>query len=106
MAKIGTLAATGGRWQGRRVISEGWMRTSTQTLSDVVNNFGGRPATYGYLWWGLPGGVIAASGARGQWILAVPDRRLVVVSTAENSNAQWAAPVQILYDQILPAARQ
>jgi CubicO group peptidase (beta-lactamase class C family) len=106
MAKIGTLAATGGRWQGRQVVSGEWMRLSTQTLPDVVNNFGGRPATYGYLWWGLPGGVIAASGARGQWILAVPDRQLVIASTAENSNAQWAAPVQILYDHVLPAARQ
>ena len=105
MAEIGTLAATGGRWQGRQVISEEWMRMSTETLPDAVNNFGGRPATYGYLWWGLPGGVIAASGARGQWILAVPNRQLVVVSTAENSNAQWAAPVQILYDLVLPAAR-
>ena len=105
MAKIGTLAATGGRWQGQQVVSEQWMRSSTQTLPDVVNNFGGRPATYGYLWWGLPGGVIVASGSRGQWILAVPDRQLVVVSTAENSNAQWAAPVQILFDHILPAAR-
>ena len=81
------------------------MRLSTQTLPAVVNNFGGRPATYGYLWWGLPDGVIAASGARGQWILAVPNRELVIVSTAENSNVQWAAAVQILYDHILPAAR-
>ena len=105
MAKIGTLAATGGRWQGRPVISDEWMRLSTQTLPAVVNNFGGRPATYGYLWWGLPGDVIAASGSRGQWILAVPNRQLVIVSTAENANAQWAAPVQILYDHILPAAR-
>jgi len=30
----------------------------------------------------------------------------VIVSTAENSNAQWAAPVQILYDHILPAPRE
>jgi hypothetical protein len=35
----------------------------------------------------------------------VPDRQLVVVSTAENPDAQWAAPVQILYDHILPATR-
>jgi CubicO group peptidase (beta-lactamase class C family) len=105
MAKIGTLAATGGRWQGQQVISEEWMRTSTETRPDVVNTFGGRPATYGHLWWGLPDGVIAASGARGQWILAVPNRQLVIASTAENSNAQWAAPVQILYDHILPTAR-
>jgi CubicO group peptidase (beta-lactamase class C family) len=48
MAKIGTLAATGGRWQGRQVISGEWMRMSTQTLPAAVNSFGGRPATYGY----------------------------------------------------------
>ena len=53
---------------------------------------------------GLPDGVIAASGARGQWILVVPDRELVVASTAENDNAEWDAPVRILYDLILPAA--
>jgi len=63
-----TLAATGGRWQGPAGDFRGWMRMSTQTLPDVVNNFGGRPATYGHLWWGLPGGVSqhpvrAASGS-------------------------------------------
>jgi hypothetical protein len=57
------------------------------------------------LWWGLPGGVITASGARGQWIFAIPDRQIVVVSTAENADAQFAAAVRILYEFVLPAAR-
>jgi CubicO group peptidase (beta-lactamase class C family) len=105
MAKLGTLAASGGRWQGRQLISESWMRESTQTAPQIVRSLGGQPATYGYLWWGLPGGVITASGARGQWIFALPERRLAVVSTAENSGTLESAAVRLLYQFILPAVR-
>jgi CubicO group peptidase (beta-lactamase class C family) len=105
MAKLGTLAVTGGRWQGRPIVSSAWMRESTQTRPEVVGSFGGRPTTYGYLWWGLPDGVITAAGARGQWIFAVPDRQLVVVSTADTPDARWDSAVRILYDHVLPAAR-
>ena len=103
MAKLGVLAVTGGQWQGRQLVSQTWIRQSTATLPEVVNSFGGRPTTYGYLWWGLPDSVVTASGARGQWILAVPDRQLVVVSTAENADTQFSAAVRILYDYVLPA---
>jgi CubicO group peptidase (beta-lactamase class C family) len=105
MAKLGTLTVTGGRWQGRQLISEAWMRESTLSRPDTVRSLGGQPATYGYLWWGLPGGVIAASGARGQWIFAVPDRQLVVVSIAENAGGLEAAGVRLLYEFVLPAAQ-
>jgi CubicO group peptidase (beta-lactamase class C family) len=103
MAKLGTLAATGGRWQGRQLISESWMRESTQPRGDIVRSLGGQPATYGYLWWELPGGVITASGARGQWIFAVPNRQLVVVSIAENAGSLEGAAARLLYDFVLPA---
>ena len=105
MAKIGTLAMTGGRWQGRQMVSEAWMRESTQGQPVTGRTLGGRPATYGYLWWGLPSGVITASGARGQWIFSLPDAELVITSTAENTGAQESAAVRILYDHILPAVR-
>lgn len=105
MAKLGTLAVTGGRWQGRQLISEAWIRESTQPRPETVRSLGGQPATYGYLWWGLPGGVITASGARGQWIFAVPDRQLVVVSIAENTGALEGAAVRLLYDFVLPAVQ-
>ena len=105
MAKIGTLAVTSGRWQGRQIVSETWMRQSTQGPLVTVRSLGGRPATYGYLWWGLPTGVITASGARGQWIFALPDIELVVTSTAENAGGEESAAVRILYDHVLPAVR-
>jgi CubicO group peptidase (beta-lactamase class C family) len=105
MAKLGTLALTGGSWQGRPIVSARWMRESTQARPETVGTFGGQPTTYGYLWWGLPGGVITAAGAQGQWIFAVPARDLVVVSTANNPDARWDSAVRILYELILPATR-
>jgi hypothetical protein len=38
-------------------------------------------------------------------IFADRQRRLVVVSTAENTGAQEAAPVQVLYSHVLPATQ-
>ena len=55
------------------------------------------------LWWTLPDGVIAAAGARGQWIFAVPGRSLAVAVTSENPGEYFGAPVQFLYSHILPA---
>jgi CubicO group peptidase (beta-lactamase class C family) len=102
LAKLGTLMATRGRWQGRQLISEAWIRESTQ-MTAVSRTLGGRPASYGYLWWRFPD-VIVASGALGQWIFVLPDRELVVASTASNET-QFDAQVRILYDHILPAVQ-
>jgi CubicO group peptidase (beta-lactamase class C family) len=103
MAKLGTLMATHGRWQGRQLISEAWIRESTQ-MTPVSRSLGGRPASYGYLWWGFADGVIVASGSGGQWIFVMPDRQLVVATTATN-DAQFDAQVRILYNDILPAVQ-
>jgi len=104
MAKLGTLVATRGRWQGRQLMSDAWIRESTQTQPGPPHVFGGQPTTYGYLWWGLPGGVTTASGAGGQWIFVAPERDLVVISTAQN-DTNAAAAVRIFYDHILPAVQ-
>jgi CubicO group peptidase (beta-lactamase class C family) len=102
MAKLGTVIAANGSWQDRAVISSSWIAESTTAPTFTGRNFGGQPATYGYGWWGLPQGVITASGARGQWIFIVPARDLVVVSTAENTFGADAA-VRFFYSHVLPA---
>jgi CubicO group peptidase (beta-lactamase class C family) len=76
--------------------------------------FGSHSADYGYLWWILSladpmnprprsGDVSAAAGARGQWIFAVPSLGLVVVTSAENDDANWARPVDFLFTHIIGA---
>jgi len=117
MAKLSTLMITGGRWQGRAVVSEAWTRESTQRIVVRPRSFGAHPVDYGYLWWILDladpmnarpqaGDIITASGARGQWIFAVPREDLVMVSTAENGDSPNAnRPTDFLYTHVLRAVR-
>jgi len=45
MLKLGILFANGGRWHGKQIISESWVRTSLAEYSHVDN------VSYGYFWW-------------------------------------------------------
>jgi len=49
MLKIGQLYLDEGRWQGRRIVSSHWVKTSTtnQLTQEQTTSEG----SYGYLWW-------------------------------------------------------
>jgi len=74
MARIGQLYLNGGAWDGRRVVSERWIRESTREHSRCLE--WGNMA-YGYLWW-LPPGGYAALGDGGNAIYVNPKNGLVV----------------------------
>lgn len=83
MATIGQMVLQGGSWQGTQVVPGSWIEESAVAASRFTDGTG-----YGFQWW-LPrddGGPppIAAWGYGGQFIVVVPSRELVVVSTAEN----------------------
>jgi len=107
MLKLGILFADGGRWHGRQIISESWVRTSLAEHSHVDN------VDYGYFWWRpwlnveTPTGsqrvdVIAAQGNGGQKIYLVPQYDLVAVFTAGGYNAESTPPNTIMAKIILP----
>jgi CubicO group peptidase (beta-lactamase class C family) len=101
-AKLGLLYMKDGVWNGRRILPEGWAKTSTQPL--VVTNE--KPFRYGYQWWVLPsaagerragGGAersegrppekpdaFVAWGYGGQILLVVPKLELIAVFTGWN----------------------
>jgi len=108
MLKLGILYLNGGRWQGRQVISEAWVRTSLAEHSHIDN------VSYGYWWWrpwlnvDTSSGpqhvdVIAAQGNGGQKIYLVPQYDLVAVFTAGGYNAESTPPNTIMATIILPA---
>ena len=107
MLKLGILFEDGGRWHGRRIISESWVNTSTAEHSLVDN------VSYGYFWWRhtfnveMPGGaeqvvVIAAQGNGGQKIYIAPKYHLVAVFTSGGYNADSTPPNTIMEKLILP----
>jgi len=84
MAKIGQLVLAGGRWDGRQIVSKGWIDASTASLIKATDD-----QDYGYLWWSGHTAAhrravrwIGALGRGGQAIRIVPELDLVVAVTA------------------------
>jgi len=111
MLKLGILFEDGGRWHGRQVISEPWVKTSMAEHSHVDN------VSYGYFWWRhlfkveMPGGVqqvviIAAQGNGGQKIYIAPQYHFVAVFTGGGYNADSTPPNTIMEKLILPRLMQ
>ena len=111
MLKLGILYSNGGRWRGRQVISESWVRTSLAEHSHVDN------VSYGYFWWRrwleveAPAGpqrvdLVAAQGNGGQKIYLAPQYGLVAVFTGGGYNAESTPPNTIMAKIILPALMQ
>ena len=108
MLKLGMLFAGNGRWQGRRIVSESWVRASTSEQSHVDDT------SYGYFWWRpwfnvpTPSGerrvdMVAAQGNGGQKIYLLQQYDLVAVFTAGDYNSGGAPPNRIMIDIVLPA---
>jgi CubicO group peptidase (beta-lactamase class C family) len=88
LAKFGQLLVDGGRWQGRQVVSAGWV--DAMTTPQARTSF---DADYGYLTWRFPfqarGRAVHAwtmSGNGGNYVFALPEERLVVVVTRTRYN--------------------
>ncbi len=84
MAKFGQLMLQKGRWRGKQLIPESWIRESTSSYSDAGTSGG-----YGYMWWvavdgthfpgvSLPEGSYSARGYRGQHLVVIPEWNIVV----------------------------
>lgn len=87
LARFGQLYADNGVWNGERVLPEDW-------LAYVSRPSGPQPPSgafgYGAGFWllnrseGVPADTIGAFGNRGQYVIIVPSRRIVIVRRAED----------------------
>jgi len=90
LARFGLLYLNGGRWNGVQAVPEKWVRMSVRPYS-----LAGDRGAYGYMWWvanqdihfpqmSVPDGTYSARGARGHYIVVVPERELVVVHRVDS----------------------
>lgn len=109
MLRFGELYLNGGRWNGRQVLPESWVRDSWKVYTRSRRHGYG----FGYCWWtrrlsGHP--VHYAWGYGGQFIFVVPDVELVVVATSTRRPAtrggetHLRAVYRLLRRYLLPAA--
>ncbi len=127
LLKVGQAYLDGGIWNGRRIVTADWVRTSTAPRMDITpettgyseedfaNNYGGGGADA--LAWHMNNLTVggrtvagyAASGNGGQVLLVIPEYELAVVFTGGNYRqggvwSRWGQ--QIVGDQIIPAMRR
>jgi CubicO group peptidase (beta-lactamase class C family) len=112
MAKLGQLMLDGGRWRGKSIVSEAWVSDSTKIQIDASKIPAAATAGgYGYQWWidslRCNDRVVKSFSARGrggQFILVLPQQRMVVVITCAVDNPLLLQPLELLERHILPAA--
>ena len=112
-AKIGQLLLDKGRWDGRQIVSSGWISESIRPRFQTIGSFGGL-AFFGYTWW--MGRTlaeerdvkwIAGIGNGGQRLFVIPDLDVVVVTTAGDYGGprQSNASLELLHNFVVPAVR-
>ncbi len=84
MLKLGTLFMNGGVYNGTRVVSEEWIKLMMTPHMEVGDDAGGYD--YGlHMWVGRDNGACLLNGLFGQNVIVFPDRRIVVATTASNT---------------------
>lgn len=104
MLKFGLLYLNKGKWNGKQLISEEWVATSTTPKINLGS------LDYGYLWRVLDYSInhqlfrtYYALGWGEQAIVVVPDQKLVMVMTAANYMENEHRPLEIMANYILPS---
>lgn len=113
MIKIGNLILDKGEYIGRRIVSEEWLDHMTTQKIALPANTMNYATGYGYAWWtgsGTKGNYFFANGYGGQFIVVVPNLKLVVVATNKWSgigssvaDQQWLATMNLIMSDILSA---
>lgn len=88
LARLGMLIAEDGVWQKQRILPEGWvklMATPAPVQPPPARRDGSAQPGYGADIWlygerhGLPEGTLAALGNRGQYVMVMPEKKIVIV---------------------------
>jgi CubicO group peptidase (beta-lactamase class C family) len=101
LARIGQLMLHDGVWDGHVVVPAEWIRRCTTPVVPIDET-----RDYGYHWYLLRNaGSSGAAGNGGQRLYVVPERDLVVVTTAGNYDTpdQGVPPTRIFREVVLPA---
>jgi CubicO group peptidase (beta-lactamase class C family) len=110
LLKIVQLYLNGGRWNGRQLVSEAWVKASTTPHAQIDE-----ATNYGYLWWLKSFGPAAhqhaaylMNGNGGNKVVAIPDLELAVVITSTNYNTRGMHEQtdKILNDYVLSAVEK
>lgn len=98
LAKLGQLLLQNGEWEGRQIVPAEWVKamssaqvpcvpagTNTDKLPEMLKDAKNSDwlQGYGYQMWRCRHNAFRADGAGGQYIIVIPDKNAVIVTTAQ-----------------------
>ncbi|SHN07237.1 CubicO group peptidase, beta-lactamase class C family [Cyclobacterium lianum] len=116
MAKLGLLYLQKGEWKGKQLLAESWFEEATskqvRSLPAGVKRENLKVKAkdsdwlqgYGYQLWRSRHNSYRADGRDGQFILILPEKNAVIVTTANISNMQ--AELNLIWEHLLPALEE
>ncbi|OZV68006.1 serine hydrolase domain-containing protein [Winogradskyella aurantia] len=108
LAKIGTLFLNKGKWGEEQIISERWVSASTSPIVNSIDPDNKSRTGYGYQWWILQHNngtteIFAGIGYGGQYLMVVPEYKLIVVFNGWNINDEpQKLTRKVLQDRMIP----
>lgn len=107
LAKFASIMMHGGRFEGKQLIDEEYVKkaTSPQIFNDQFNDGVRWAAGYGYQIWILEGGGFAFRGMGSQHAICFPEKDFIFCCTCDNQGAElWDRLIyEELYRRVLPA---
>jgi hypothetical protein len=104
IASFGQLYLQKGKWQGKQLVSEAWVKaaTSLQT-SNGSNPKSDWDQGYGYQFWRCRHGAYRGDGAFGQYCIVLPEQDAVIAITGGLRDMQ--AVLNLVWDHLLPGMK-
>lgn len=100
--RLGRLVNHRGNWNGTQLVSKAWM-DELCTLAPLKKGDGKPNNVYGYQYWiytGMPYEVTYFRGMRGQYIISIPEKDLVIVRTGGSTEPNWVNTEEIEDDAL------
>ena len=115
MAKLGQFILQKGKWDGKQLLPSAWFDAATRKqIASLPAGVKKEDLTikpddsdwlqgYGYQMWVCRNNAFRADGRDGQFILILPEKDAVIVTTANISDMQ--AELNLIWRYLLPAFR-
>src|SRR5208337_2075852 len=110
LLKVAQLYLNGGEWQGKRIVSEAWVHSSTEPHAQIDET-----TDYGYLWWlksfksgekSYPAFFMSGNGGNKVVVIPALDMAVVITSTNYNTHGMHEQTEKILADYVLAAVER
>jgi CubicO group peptidase (beta-lactamase class C family) len=104
IARFGQLYLQKGKWQGKQIVPESWVKAATTLqTSNGSNPQSDWDQGYGYQFWRCRHGAYRGDGAFGQYCIVLPEQDAVIVITSGVKDMQ--AVLNLVWDKLLPAMK-